>query len=190
MKKMSLGAMIGIAVGVGSGIAVAVDYAVGFGVGIAIFVVVTLLLLMAAVWIGITLASQLATPIISLIKAAEKVSEGDLSIRVHVTEKLDEISTLSRTFNTMTEQIESQRNGLIDANQQLDERRRFTETVLSGVSAGVIGLDTSGNIHLPNRSASSLLSTNLKNKTGYPKISSQPPCSLESRYRLFCARQS
>ena len=48
---------------------------------------------------------------------------------------------LSRAFNRMTTQLDSQRRELIQANQQLDERSRFTETVLAGVSAGVIGTD-------------------------------------------------
>ena len=66
---------------------------------------------------------------------------GDLSARVPEGEKDDELTSLSRAFNRMTYQIESQQRELIEANRQLDERRRFTETVLTGVSAGVIGLD-------------------------------------------------
>jgi len=128
---------------------------------VMIFVVVAVLLLLAAIWIGLTVATQLARPISSLISAAESVSEGDLSVRVDTTDSADEISTLSRAFNTMTEQLKSTREGLMDANRQIDERRRFTETVLAGVSAGVIGLDTEGRIHLPNRSASELLATDL-----------------------------
>src|ERR1700731_1513948 len=61
----------------------------------------------------------------------------------------------------MTYQLQSQQRELIEANRQLDERRRFTETVLSGVSAGVIGLDRDGRINLPNRSASALLGADL-----------------------------
>ena len=128
---------------------------------VMIFVVVALLLLLVAIWIGLTVATQLAKPISSLILAAERVSEGDLSVRVEATDSPDEISTLSRTFNAMTEQLKSTQEGLIDANRQIDERRRFTETVLAGVSAGVIGLDTEGRIHLPNRSASELLGMDL-----------------------------
>ncbi len=66
----------------------------------------------------------------------------------------------------MTSQLQSQQQGLIEANLQLDERRRFTETVLTGVSAGVIGLDGEGRINLPNRSASELLATNLDEAVG------------------------
>ncbi len=133
---------------------------------VMIFVMVTILLLLAAVWIGLTLATQLARPISNLIAAAERISEGDLGVRVEVSSSTDELGTLSRAFNRMTNQLEGQQRGLMEVNRQLDERRRFTETVLSGVSAGVIGLDDKGRINLPNRSASELLATDLEHSKG------------------------
>jgi two-component system nitrogen regulation sensor histidine kinase NtrY len=135
---------------------------------VMVFVILALLLLMAAAWVGITVSNQLASPIGRLIRAAEEVSEGDLSVRVETSDDIDEIGTLTHTFNTMTTQLETQRTGLEDAHRALDERHRFTETVLSGVSAGVIGLDASGNIYLPNRSASILLGTDLEETIGRP----------------------
>ena len=78
----------------------------------------------------------------------------------------DEISALGRTFNRMTEQLQNQRNGLVEANRQLDERRQFTETVLAGVSAGVIGLDSEGKILLHNKSATKLLNIELHKLIG------------------------
>lgn len=135
---------------------------------VVIFVVVAFLLLLAAAWIGLTVAKQLATPISRLIGAAEDVSKGDLSVRVSVAEEDDEIRSLGQAFNKMTSQLETQQDGLIEANRELDERRRFTETVLTGVSAGVIGLDANGLIHLPNRSASSLMATDLDKAIGQP----------------------
>ena len=135
---------------------------------VLMFVLVAMLLLLAAIWIGLTFATQLARPISDLIAAAERVSKGDLGVRVDARAAGDELSTLSRAFNRMTSQIEVQRQGLMDANRELDERRRFTETVLTGVSAGVIGLDGEGRIHLPNRSASELLSVDLDNYIGRP----------------------
>jgi two-component system nitrogen regulation sensor histidine kinase NtrY len=61
----------------------------------------------------------------------------------------------------MTGQLAAQRAELMDAYSQIDERRRFTETVLAGVSAGVIGLDARGHIELPNRAADELLAMDL-----------------------------
>ena len=98
--------------------------------------------------------------------AAEQVRGGDLAARVPEGEKDDELASLSRAFNRMTYQIESQQRELIEANRQLDERRRFTETVLTGVSAGVIGLDRAGRVNLPNRSASALLGVDLDQSIG------------------------
>lgn len=133
---------------------------------VMIFVVVALLLLLAAVWIGVTLATQLSRPISNLIAAAQRIGKGDLKARVVADSTSDEIGTLSRAFNRMTEQIETQQLGLMEANRELDERRRFSEAVLTGVSAGVIGLDRAQRITLPNRSASQLLAADLDGAIG------------------------
>jgi len=131
-----------------------------------IFLVVSLLLLLAAIWFALSFASRLAGPISSLVNAAEKVRDGDLSVRVPEGPTGDEIGMLSRAFNRMTDQLDGQRRELMQANEQLDSRRRFTETVLSGVSAGVIGLDAEGRIDLPSRSAVALLETTAEDMTG------------------------
>ncbi len=135
---------------------------------VMLFIVVALMMLLAAVWIGLILATQVAKPISSLVTAAEEVRGGNLGVNLYEESNLDEIDTLIRAFNRMTAQLASQQEGLIDANLQLDERRRFTETVLAGVSAGVIGLDMNGCINLPNRSASELLQIDLLKKEGQP----------------------
>ncbi len=118
-----------------------------------IYVVVALLLLFAAVWIGLAFATRLVRPITGLLVAAERIRAGDLSARVAEERDDDEIAMLGRAFNRMTDQLEAHRRELVEANRQIDERRRFIESVLSGVSAGVIGLDADGRIELPNRSA-------------------------------------
>jgi two-component system, NtrC family, nitrogen regulation sensor histidine kinase NtrY len=126
-----------------------------------IFSLVALLVLSAAVLIGLLMANQIARPIGRLIHAAERVRSGDLNVRVPESAAEDEIAGLSRAFNRMTGQLAAQRGELMDAYRQIDERRRFTETVLAGVSAGVIGLDSQGRIELPNRAADELLGTDL-----------------------------
>jgi two-component system, NtrC family, nitrogen regulation sensor histidine kinase NtrY len=131
-----------------------------------VFIVVALLLMLAAILVGLVFANRLIEPIGALIGAAERVSAGDLSARVEEGRASDELGTLTRAFNRMTGQIAAQRSELVEANRQLDERRRFTETVLAGVSAGVIGLDGEGRINLPNRSAAVLLSTDLDGQIG------------------------
>ena len=135
---------------------------------VAIFMVVAILILLAAVWIGMTIANQLVRPISGLISAAQEVSAGSLDVYVEMETETDmgELSSLITAFNEMTSQLRLQQDGLIKINRQMDERRRFTETVLSGVSAGVIGLDGDGRVNLPNRSASVLLGTDLSGAIG------------------------
>ena len=135
---------------------------------VLIYMIAVIILLLAAIWIGMTVSAQLAEPVSNLIDAAEKVSKGDLSARVDASDAKDEIAVLSHAFNNMTGRIDSQQQGLIAANIELDERRHFTETVLSGVSSGVIGLDSEGRINLPNRAASELLEMNLDDLIGEP----------------------
>jgi len=124
---------------------------------LGLYVVVAMLILLAAVWLAFWAANRIVTPIGRLASAAGRVSEGDLRVRVEVGPDDDEIGLLSDAFNRMTSQLEGQRNELVDANAQIDMRRRFTEAVLAGVSAGVVGLDGEGNITLINRAAARLL---------------------------------
>ncbi|MEI9930437.1 MAG: PAS domain-containing sensor histidine kinase [Rhizomicrobium sp.] len=122
-----------------------------------LYAVITMDILMAAISMGLWFATRLARPISSLVYAAERVSEGDLKARAEVERDDDEVGTLGNTFNRMIGQLETQRGALVSANQQIDERRRFTETVLAGVSAGVIGVDSDGQITIVNRAAARLL---------------------------------
>jgi len=123
----------------------------------ALYAVVSLVTLLGAVWSGIWAANRLVRPISGLVGAAERVSEGDLTAHVNVAHDDDEIANLGHAFNRMTSQLAAQRADLVAANRLNEERRRFTETVLSGVSAGVIGLDSDGNITIVNRAAARLL---------------------------------
>lgn len=124
-----------------------------------VFILIALLILMASLWAGILLAVRLIEPLRALMAATEHVRGGDYAIRVPEGRADDEIANLGRTFNRMTSQLESQRRDLIDANRVADERRRFTEAVLLGVSAGIIAVDDHGRITLHNRTASELLGT-------------------------------
>ncbi len=122
-----------------------------------LYAAVALVVLLAAIWLGLWAANRIVRPISRLISAAERVSEGDLKAQVYVEKGDDELASLGHAFNRMTEQLDGQRGALIAANKQIDERRRFTETVLAGVSAGVIGVDADGKITIVNRAAARLL---------------------------------
>ncbi len=121
------------------------------------FGVVGFVFLLAAIWAGLWFSDRLVAPVVRLLDAARRVSHGDLDAKVEVVEGPEDLRTLSRTFNLMTGHIKEQRDELVAANETLDMRRRFTEAMLAGVSAGVIGIGPSGNISLVNRSALTLL---------------------------------
>jgi two-component system nitrogen regulation sensor histidine kinase NtrY len=122
-----------------------------------LYLLVALVILLAAILSGLWAANRLVKPVSNLIVAAERVSEGDLAAQVKVDRGDDEIGTLGLAFNRMTQQLNAQRNDLITANRQNDERRRFTDAVLSGVSAGVVGISNDGTITIVNRAAARLL---------------------------------
>ena len=121
------------------------------------YAVAALLLVFVAIWFALHVAARIVKPVTELAAAAERVREGDLAVRVDDTPGGDELALLSNAFNRMTDRIEAQRQELVATNDKLDRRRRFTESVLSGVSAGVIGLDRDGRVELPNRRALELL---------------------------------
>nr|WP_246157274.1 PAS domain-containing sensor histidine kinase [Sneathiella litorea] len=153
----------------------------GFGIQIqfaVVFFIISLMVVLAAVWFGLVIASRLVGPIESLVKAAEQVRSGDLTAKVDESRAYDEMATLSRAFNRMTEQLSTQRHELEKTNEKLDERRRFTEAVLSGVSSGVIGLDREGIINLPNRKATELLGHSASDLIGRPFSEVQPQMAL------------
>ena len=127
--------------------------------------VVSLLLLLAAIWLGLYFANRMVRPISELIAASERVAKGDLGVRVGSSGQ-DEIASLSRSFNQMVGEIQRNREELVEANRQVEARREFTEQVLEGVTAGVIGLDADRRINLPNKSASDLLGIDLERRIG------------------------
>jgi len=119
---------------------------------------IAVLMLLAAVWLALLFATRLTAPIGGLMAAAEQMRGGDLSVRVEEGPPNDELGQLARSFNRMASQIEQQRRELIGANKELDTRRRLTDAVLAGVSAGVLSVDGTGVVTRTNRSALELLS--------------------------------
>ncbi len=116
-----------------------------------------LVLLLAALWIGIALANRFVDPIRNLMIASSRVSDGDLDVQVPVQPGRGDLRDLSNRFNTMTRQLRSQRVALVQANETNEKRRQFTEAVVEGVSAGIIGLDAFGAITLFNARAVEML---------------------------------
>jgi two-component system, NtrC family, nitrogen regulation sensor histidine kinase NtrY len=122
-----------------------------------VYALVALVFLLASIWVGMWFSDRLVAPIVRLLSAAREVAQGDFNAKVNVIDGPGDLMTLSQTFNMMTDQVKIHRDQLVQTNQQLDDRRRFTEAMLSGVSAGVIGIDADHRISLVNRSAQTLL---------------------------------
>ena len=116
-----------------------------------------LLVLVGAVWFGMTAAARIAAPVARLVQAAGKVSAGDLSARVDPSRDPEEFAVLSRAFNRMTIDLQQQQEELRAAHVEAESGRLFTEAVLLGVSAGVIGVDPRGRVSAVNRQADQLL---------------------------------
>jgi len=127
-----------------------------------------LLILMAAIWLGLALANRIINPLSGLVNAAERVRSGDMGARVNVSGDWGEISDLGSAFNRMTSQLESQRDELIKEHDLSEQRRQFSEAVLSGVRAGVIGLTQQGKITLTNDAATKLLEDRGEKLIGQP----------------------
>ncbi|HVV78156.1 MAG TPA: PAS domain-containing sensor histidine kinase [Pseudolabrys sp.] len=131
---------------------------VGVQVAFALmYTVIALIVLLSAVWIGLDFANRLVAPIGRLINAATAVTAGNLFVRVPVRRSEGDLANLGETFNRMTQELRTQRDDIVRARDQIDTRRRFTEAVLSGASAGVIGIDPHGRITILNRSAEKLV---------------------------------
>ncbi len=136
-----------------------VVFLIGFGL-------LALIILLVAVWAGLLVSNAIVQPISRLSHMANQVSGGDLSARVEPRKSDGELGDLARAFNHMTAQLETQRDDLVSAHQQSDERRRFIEAVLSGVPAGVMGLSSDGRVTIANRMAAEFLGSSPMRMTG------------------------
>jgi two-component system nitrogen regulation sensor histidine kinase NtrY len=121
------------------------------------FAEIALTILMASILIGLNFANWLVAPIRRLMSAANIVSTGDLHVQVPVHKSEGDLAQLGETFNKMTQELRTQRDELVSASDLIDSRRRFIEAVLSSASAGIIGVDASGNVGILNRSAEKLI---------------------------------
>ena len=122
-----------------------------------IYLIFAVLLIAASVFAALFFAERLSRPIGRLTGAAQKVGEGALDTRVVEEEGNDEISQLSKYFNQMTQQLEKQRETLLENTEQIELRRRMFDSVLSSVTSGVLGLDAEGKVSFVNKSAERLL---------------------------------
>jgi len=132
------------------------------------YTVIALAVLLSAVWLGLTFANYLVAPIRRLIGAAQLVSTGNLHIQVPTRRSEGDLAQLGDTFNKMTNDLRTQRDDIVRARDLIDSRRRFTEAVLAGASAGVIGVDAENRISILNRSAERLIGYSEAQALGRP----------------------
>src|SRR5215212_4619015 len=132
------------------------------------YTVIALAVLLSAAWLGLNFANRLVAPIRRLIGAANIVSTGNLYVQVPVLRSEGDLGQLGETFNRMTTELRTQRDDIVRARDLIDQRRRFTEAVLAGASAGVIGVDGEGRISILNRSAEKLVDRLEADVIGHP----------------------
>jgi two-component system nitrogen regulation sensor histidine kinase NtrY len=140
----------------------------------SMYALISLILLLSAVWLGLNLANRLVAPIRRLIHATDQVALGNFYVQVPVRKSEGDLGHLGETFNKMTTELRQQHDRLVAANEVIDSRRRFTEAVLSGVSAGVIGIDGDGVITVLNPSAERVLGAHPEEWVGRPVTEAIP----------------
>jgi two-component system nitrogen regulation sensor histidine kinase NtrY len=157
----------------------------------SMFALIALIVLLSAVWFGLNFANRLVAPIRRLIHATDQVATGNFYVQVPIRQGESDLAHLGETFNKMTSELRRQHDGLIAASELIDRRRRFTETVLSGVSAGIIGVDGQGFITLVNPSTEAVLGARADDLVGRPLASVLPEVGAlieemkQSRQRLM-----
>ncbi len=132
------------------------------------FSVIALIVLLSSAWIGLDFANRLVAPIRRLIGAANVVSTGNLQVQVPIRRSEGDLAQLGETFNKMTQELRTQHDDIVRARDLIDSRRRFTEAVLAGASAGVIGVNADGRITILNRSAERLIARTESDVLGHP----------------------
>lgn len=133
-----------------------------------------LIVLLAAIWTAIAVADRIVRPIRLLISAADSVAMGNMHVLVPVRAVDGDVGRLARTFNKMISEIRSQQEEIIEAKDDIDNRRRFIEAVLSGVTAAVIGVDEHRNITIANPSAEEFLAVSSDSLVGLPLVEVAP----------------
>src|SRR5580692_3044894 len=132
------------------------------------FAIIALIVLLSSAWIGLDFANRLVAPIRRLIGAANVVSTGNLQVRVPIRRSEGDLAHRGETFNKMTQELSTQHDDIVRARDLIDSRRRFTEAVLAGASAGVIGVNADGKVTILNRSAERLIGRTESEALGRP----------------------
>jgi len=118
--------------------------------------IITLLIIFSATWFGLYLSKGITVPIQDLAQATRKIAQGNLDDQIDIVSD-DEIGVLVDSFNQMTKDLKISRNEIEQASTDLEQRRKYMETVLRNVSAGVVSIDKNGIITTINRASEKML---------------------------------
>jgi len=152
---------------------------------------ITLLVLFIAFWLAVYVARSIADPVQQLAQATERIKSGDLSYRAGVIGD-DELAALAFSFNEITAELAENRcrleqsaSDLQMSNAALEERRRYIETVMQSLSAGVVSLDENRNVTMINEAARQLLRIEQEQTTGATLESLLPEEHREELRRMI-----
>ena len=133
------------------------------GVYLSLFLMMTLMILVSATWLGLYLAKRITRPVGMLAAGAKEIGAGHLDHRIEP-ETRDEFGSLVEAFNSMAgelatsqRRLERSRVEMERKNSELDERRRYIETVLERIASGVISIGPDGRVSTINAAAVRLL---------------------------------
>ena len=141
---------------------------------LVILSIVTLLIVFSATWFGFYLAKGITIPIQRLAEGTYRVAQGDYNFSIDLDAK-DEFGLLVQSFNRMTADLKQSQTELERINEELrksyeeiNHRRRYMETILANIGAGVISVDAQGKITIINTSAKEMLLIKTEKVLGRP----------------------
>lgn len=149
---------------------------------IQLLFLLTLFILFVATWIALFLSRQISVPISALLDAAGEVRKGNLGHRIQM-RAIDELATLVRGFNEMTEALETNR-------RELESRRRFTEAILESIPTGVISLSADGKILRVNEALKRIFPDELLERAEYLEDLFSREDAAEIKYLMKRARRT
>ena len=148
---------------------------------LAFILLIALFILFVTTWIALLLSRQISGPILALLEAASEVRKGNLGHRV-TTPASDEMGSLVRAFNDMTQGLEAN-------SRELESRRQFTEAILESIPTGVISLSSDGKLQRVNRAMKALFSEEELERAGTVSDLLSAEHSAEVRYLMKRARR-
>src|SRR5580704_9608535 len=137
---------------------------------------ITLLLLFTTTWVALFLSKQVTVPIQALAEATREISRGNFDYQIDV-QAQDELGTLVRSFNRMTEQLGEGRKQINEFTQSLElaieereRRRKLMEAILENIPTGVVSLSSSGEITRVNSAVPMILGEYARDARTLPEL--------------------